>query len=79
MEKLKGLLIEDWKRAWKFLTVWLAGALVALDTARDSLPLVKEYLPEGWVKYIAGAILVARLLNQKGWKKNAVRPEDTPK
>lgn len=70
IEKLKGLLIEDWKRAWKFLTVWLAGALMAIELAQDYLPLVKEYLPEGWVKYIAAAILIARFLNQKGWTKS---------
>ncbi|WEM05529.1 holin [Ralstonia phage BOESR1] len=64
IEKLKGILIDDWKRAWKFLTVWLAGALVAIDSAHDSLPLVKEYLPDGWVKYIAAAIIVARLIKQ---------------
>lgn len=69
IEKLKGLIIEDWKRAWKFLTVWLAGVLVALELAQESLPIVKEYLPEGWVKYIAAAILIARFLNQKGWTK----------
>lgn len=64
IEKLKGLLIDDWKRAWKFLSLWLAGALIFIDSAMEYLPVIKQYLPDGWVKYVAAAIIVARLVNQ---------------
>lgn len=80
IQKLKGLLIEDWKRAWKFLTIWLAGALFFIDSALDSLPLIKQYVPDGWVKWMALTIIVARLIKQQGWvnKTNDDRPEGTP-
>lgn len=68
IEKLKGLLIEDWKRAWRLSTIWLAAALGLLDAAAEYLPMVKTYLPEGWVKYIAAAIILARVLKQN-WRK----------
>ena len=67
IEKLKGLLIEDWKHAWRLFTIWLAAALGLLDAAVEYLPMIREYLPEGWVKYIAMAIIVARLIKQN-WK-----------
>lgn len=71
IEKLKGLLIEDWKRAWRLGSIWLAAALGLLDAASEYLPMVKTYLPEGWVKWIAIAIIVARLLKQRKWKGEA--------
>lgn len=68
IEKLKGLLIEDWKRAWRLSTIWLASLLGLLDLAGEYLPMMQNYLPQGWVKYAAAAIIVARLLKQN-WRK----------
>jgi len=68
-EKIKAHLIDDWKQAWKFLSVWLALIMMGLDVAGDSLPMIKEYLPDGWVKYAAGAIILARVIKQTKEKK----------
>lgn len=60
--KLK--LIEDWKSAYKFLTVWLAVALGLLATAFEYLPAIQSYFPEGWVKWFALLIIIGRILKQ---------------
>lgn len=64
-------LIEDWKQSWKFLSVQLAAALALLDVAYEYLPAVQSYLPEGWVKWIALAIIVARIIKQRNGVQNA--------
>lgn len=69
---MKVKLIDDWKDSWKFLSVQLAAALALLDTAYEYLPAVQTYLPEGWVKWIAPAIIVGRVIKQNG-ERNAVR------
>lgn len=62
---MKAKLIEDWKQSWKFLSVQLAAALALLDVAYEYLPAVQSYLPEGWVKWMALAIIVARTIKQR--------------
>lgn len=69
---MKVKLIDDWKDSWKFLSVQLAAALALLDTAYEYLPAVQTYLPEGWVKWIALAIIIGRVIKQNG-ERNAVR------
>lgn len=69
---MKVKLIDDWKDSWKFLSVQLAAALALLDTAYEYLPAVQTYLPEGWVKWIALAIIVGRVIKQNG-ERNAVK------
>lgn len=69
---MKVKLIDDWKDSWKFLSVQLAAALALLDTAYEYLPAVQTYLPEGWVRWIALAIIVGRVIKQNG-ERNAVR------
>ena len=66
------ILIEDWKQSWKFLSVQLAAALALLDVAYDYLPAVQSYLPEGWVKWIALSIIVARVIRQRKGAQNAI-------
>ncbi len=63
---MKVKLIDDWKDSWKFLSIQLAAALALLDTAYEYLPAVQSYLPEGWVKWIALAIIVGRVIKQNG-------------
>lgn len=65
------ILIEDWKQSWKFLSVQLAAALALLDVAYEYLPAAQSYLPEGWVKWIALAIIVARVIKQRNGGKDA--------
>lgn len=58
-------LIPDWKAAWRFMSVQLAAAMALLGTAYEYLPAVQTYLPEGWVKWFALAIILARLIQQQ--------------
>ena len=68
---MKVKLIEDWKQSWKFLSVQLAAAQALLDVAYEYLPAVQSYLPEGWVKWIALTIIVARVIKQRNGATNA--------
>lgn len=58
------LLIDDWKRAWRLLSVQAAAVLVALELAGDYLPEIKEYLGDDYAKWMGLAIIVARVVRQ---------------
>ena len=58
-------LIPEWKSAWTFFSVQLAAVLALLDMAYEYLPAIQTYLPEGWVKWFALAIIVGRVLKQR--------------
>lgn len=64
MKKL--ILIPDWRQAWRYASVRLAALLALLSTAYDYLPAIQSYLPEGWVKWFALAIILARVLQKAG-------------
>jgi len=68
---MKVKLIEDWKQSWRFLSVQLAAAQALLDVAYAYLPAVQSYLPEGWVRWIALTIIVARVIKQRNGATNA--------
>ncbi len=57
-------LIPDWRQAWRFLSVQFAAAIALLATAYDFLPVIRDYVPEGWVKWAALAIIAGRVLHQ---------------
>lgn len=58
-------LIPEWKRAYQYLSVQAAAGLAVLSAAYEYLPAVKEYLPEGWVKYAALVVIAARIIQQR--------------
>ena len=58
------MLIENWKSAYKYLTVQLAAGLAILTQAYDYLPMLKDYVPQNYVTYVALAIIVARIVAQ---------------
>lgn len=58
------LLIDDWKRAWRLLSVQAAAVLIALELAGDYLPEIKEYLGDDYAKWIGMGIIVARIIRQ---------------
>lgn len=58
------LLIDDWKRAWRLLSVQAAAVLIALELAGDYLPEIKEYLGDDYAKWMGLAIIVARVVRQ---------------
>lgn len=59
------MLVPDWKDAWRWLSVQLAALMAVLATAYDYLPVVRDYLPEGWVKWAALLLIAGRVLNQQ--------------
>jgi hypothetical protein len=58
-------LIDDIKQAPKFLSIQLSVVLGAAASAYEFLPAVRDYLDPTWVKWIALAILVARVIKQR--------------
>lgn len=58
-------LIEDWRQAWRKLSVILSAVTLTLIQFQDQIPFAQQYLPADWVKYAVAAILVARLIRQK--------------
>lgn len=58
------LLIDDWKRAWRLLSVQVAAVLVALELAGDYLPEIKGYLGDDFGKWLGLGIIVARIIRQ---------------
>lgn len=57
-------LIDNWRQAHKFLSVQIAALVAVLSLAYDYLPAVQQYLPQGWVKWAALAVILARVLHQ---------------
>jgi hypothetical protein len=57
-------LIPDWREAWRYFSVQCAALLAFVSACYDYLPDVQAYLPEGWVKWMALVIIVARLIRQ---------------
>lgn len=58
-------LIDEIKEVPKFFSVQLTALLGAAATAYELLPEVRDYLDPAWVKWIALAILVARVIKQR--------------
>lgn len=61
-------LIDEFKQAHKFLSVQIAAILGVAASAYEFLPAARDYLDPTWVKYIALAILIARVIKQSGGK-----------
>jgi hypothetical protein len=57
-------LIDEWKKAYRYLTVQLAALLALLATAWDYVPALQQYLDPQWVKWFALAMLLARVIKQ---------------
>ena len=71
-------LVPDWKQSWRFLSVQLAGLLAVMQAAYECLPAIQQYLPEGWVKWFAIAIILARLVRQQSLEPPVAESEESP-
>ena len=61
-------LVEDWKKAWKFLSVELAILSAAALQLYEQVPLFKQYIPDNvfhnLMTGIVVLIIVGRLIQQ---------------
>ena len=62
--KIEARLIDGWQCFYKLMTVWIATAMIFVSMAYEYLPVIQQYLPEGWVRWMAGAVIVARIIKQ---------------
>lgn len=69
LEKVKDNLVDDFRDAWKFASVWIIAAIGVLDLLYEQMPFVQQYMPSGTVTVLAGMALVARLYRQKNLEK----------
>ena len=58
-------MIHDVRTAWRWFSVQATVAVGTLAAASDYFPQFHDYMPAGWVKWAALAILVARMVKQK--------------
>lgn len=58
------LLIDDWKRAYKLLTVQLGVLLTILGNAWEYLPMLQQYLDASVLKYVGPVVVLVRLIKQ---------------
>lgn len=66
-------LVDNWKKAWRWVSMQLMSVVVFLPFLWDELPVeVKSYIPDNWLPYIlAGVALLAmigRMVDQGGSK-----------
>jgi hypothetical protein len=61
-------LVEDWKKCWKWLSVWLAGASAIAMQLYEQFPAFKTYIPDKAFHHVMTAliilIIVGRLIKQ---------------
>lgn len=58
-------LIEDWKKSYKFYSMWIALVIMAVSLADIFLGLVTSYEVPKWVFYLTGpGVAVARVVHQ---------------
>lgn len=62
---MKLALIENWRKAYQMLSVQVAFLLGVVATAYEYLPALQSYLPDGWVKWAALAVVLARIVKQE--------------
>lgn len=56
--------IDNWRKAYRMLSVQAAALLALVAAAYDHLPTLHAYLPDGWVKWAALAVIAARIIKQ---------------
>lgn len=62
---MKLALIQNWRSAWRMLSVQAAALLAIVAAAYEHLPALQTYLPEGWAKYAALLVIAARVVKQE--------------
>jgi hypothetical protein len=74
INKIKACLVDDWKKAYKWVSVQIAAVLVFLPMLMPYMPELSQYLPTNWTQWLGGAIIVARIIAQKK-ASDAVNPK----
>lgn len=62
---MKFKLIENWKQAWKYISVQIAAVILFLPTLAPYMPEIMAYIPTNWYQILGGAILIARIVKQR--------------
>ena len=64
----KSVLVEDWKKAYKFLSVQIIAVIAAAQGLLVFVPTIKDFIPpslwHGLMATLAIAAIVGRVINQ---------------
>lgn len=62
------LLVPEWRRAYKWVSVWITGAIGSLAGLYEFVPAMQKWLPDGsfhiLMTSLAIAAILGRLINQ---------------
>lgn len=64
LQKIESYLIDDWKKAFTFLSVWFYIIIGVLALIPSFIPQIQGYVPEKYISIIAVLGIVARLVKQ---------------
>ena len=65
-------LIDDWRRAHRFASMWIALGMATVATAEQFAPALHAWLPSWWPAVGAGLFAVTRVLKQHGFDQPVV-------
>ena len=68
--KIKSYLINDWKVAYKYVSIQLTALLGLIALAEPYMPQLQQYLPAKFVPIACGLIIFARLIQQRSVAKS---------
>jgi hypothetical protein len=68
-QRRKTWYVDDWRNAWKWLSVQIPAVMAAFAVIYEALPQVQDYIPHAWLPYIgavgAVGLIFGRLKAQK--------------
>ncbi len=60
-------LVDNWKQAWKWFSMWAFGVIAAIPTVWLSLPEdTKKMIPDSWEKWIFVGIAAVSVIGGAG-------------
>ena len=68
--KIKSYLINDWKVAYKYVSIQLTALLGLIALAEPYMPQLQQYLPAKFVPIACLVIIAARVIQQKAVAKS---------
>lgn len=63
--EMSRLLIDDWRRAWRFFSLWFMAAAMCVQVAWNSLPVsMKDVLPPDTQRDVTIGLLIAGAMSR---------------
>lgn len=56
-------MVAEWRSFWSWATTYLLGAAMALPSAYESIPGLKDSIPAAWLHWVQTALAVITFVN----------------